>query len=166
MLQAGHPNFLHGHWAHRAGVAHYGTWVTSHEGPASEDSFVGAWDCGSQLLGSSMCFGLRWHLYDDVWLLLQCSPGGMIRDRSGLGNPFFNTRGLDRALREPCRPRLSGPGEDLQWPATRGSARLPPLHQRRPPRVFRLWRHGGYRLGSAADRRRDVDHHGVPKLEA
>ncbi|CAE7226203.1 unnamed protein product, partial [Symbiodinium pilosum] len=37
ILQAGHPNFLHGHWAHRAGVAHYGTWVTSHEGPASED---------------------------------------------------------------------------------------------------------------------------------
>ncbi|CAE7273024.1 unnamed protein product, partial [Symbiodinium pilosum] len=37
ILQAPHPNFLHGHWEGHTGVAHYGTWVTSLQGSASED---------------------------------------------------------------------------------------------------------------------------------
>ena len=40
ILQTNSHNWLHGHWHGRAGVAHYDTWVTPHEGPDSTDWLV------------------------------------------------------------------------------------------------------------------------------
>ena len=35
-----YPNFLHGHWQDRAGLAHYRTWVTPHDVASSTDWLV------------------------------------------------------------------------------------------------------------------------------
>ena len=40
ILQNIHPNFLHGHWSHRTGVAHYSTWVTPWDVPSNTDWLV------------------------------------------------------------------------------------------------------------------------------
>ena len=40
ILQSSHWNWLHGHWAGHAGVAHYGTWITPSTGPRTNDWLV------------------------------------------------------------------------------------------------------------------------------
>ena len=135
ILQTNHPNWLHGHWGGRAGVAHYGTWVTPHEGPSSTDWLV--------MLGSSVV---------PVWPLWVPGCSG-INVTSTKKAPLPNNRGT-KDVWQPCRSCFQGSREkEHRNPARRQPRRLPSVCQRGLSRVVRLWRHGDHGLESPVDGR-------------